>query len=395
MAEQRGILGITSRRPAGWLAGLLTLAILSAGCAQPAPSGSAGSAPASKAAAPSSASAPPASAPSAAQPSGAAPAASAPASQASAPTTPPTPVKVKMAYTALSGSFMPVWVAEDNGIFTQQGVDLDLSYIGNSPTAMAALLAGEVDLLVGAPDAGISAAIDSGDVVLVGSLLNKIVQAIYAAPAYREPNSLRGHSVGITRFGALSDSAVRYLLRRWNLEPERDVALRQIGGFPEMVAALSAGGIEAGILAPPHTLRAQDLGFVELGNLWTQPLEYPAIAFQARKQRTAEQDERARRVLRATVDGIHRVKNDRPAAIKTLESWAKSEDARANDEAYDIYTPLFERDLRISRDAMKTALEELVRSKPNAATFDPDLLMDGKFVDEIRTSGQLQRLYGS
>ena len=49
------------------------------------------------------------------------------------------------------------------------------------------------------------------------------MQAIYAAPAYPEPGSLRGRSVGITRFGALSDSSVRYLLRGWGLDPERDV----------------------------------------------------------------------------------------------------------------------------------------------------------------------------
>jgi NitT/TauT family transport system substrate-binding protein len=299
-----------------------------------------------------------------------------------------------MAFTALSGSFMPVWVAQDNGLFTQHGVDMEISYIGNSPTAMAGLLAGEVDMLVGAPDAGISATVDGADVAQVGTLLNKIVQAIYAAPAYSDPSSLRGHSVGITRFGALSDSAVRYLLRRWNLEPERDVSLRQIGGFPEMVAALSAGGIEAGILAPPHTLRAKDLGFIELGNLWSQPLEYPAIAFTARKQRAAEADEKVRRVLRAAVEGVHKVRNDRAAAIKVLESYAKSEDERANDEAYEIYTPLFERDLRLSRDAYKTALEELARNKPQAATFDPDALLDPRFVEEIRTSGLVTRLYG-
>jgi NitT/TauT family transport system substrate-binding protein len=302
---------------------------------------------------------------------------------------------VKMAFTALSGSFMPVWAAQDAGLFTGNGVDLELSYIGNSPTAMAGLLAGEVDMLVGAPDAGNAAAVDGADVVQVASLLNKIVQAIYAAPTYTDPNSLRGHSVGITRFGALSDSAVRYLLRRWNLEPERDVSLRQIGGFPEMVAALSAGGIEAGILAPPHTLRAKDLGFVELGNLWTQPLEYPAIVFTARKQRSAEADEKVRRVLRASAEGIHRVKNDRATAMKTLETYAQSDDARANDEAYEIYTPLFERDLRLSREAFKTALEELVRNKPQAASFDADALMDARFVEELRGSGLIQRLYGS
>jgi ABC-type nitrate/sulfonate/bicarbonate transport system substrate-binding protein len=375
------------RGRSGALSALAALAVAVAGCGPgAAPAGSApAAAPANQAAPP----APPSGASAPAAAGSEAPASGA-AAQASATAA---PVKVKMAFTALAGSFMPIWVAQEAGLFTQNGVDAEISYIGNSPTAMAGLIAGEVDMLVGAPDAGIAAAVDGADVVSVGTLLNKIVQAIYAAPGYTDPTSLRGHSVGITRFGALSDSAVRYLLRRWNLEPERDVTLRQIGGFPEMVAALSANGIEAGILAPPHTLRAKELGFVELGNLWTTPLEYPAIVFNARKQRTAEQDERVRRVLRTAVEGVHRTRTDQPLATKVLVEFAKSEDPRANDEAYEVYTPLFERDLKLSTDAYKTALDEMARSKPQAASVDLETLMDKRFIDEIAASGLVDRIY--
>ena len=368
-------------RAARLLAGFAAIAVLSAACAQPAPSTSA---PAGKPgdAAPSGASSPQA---------GAGPQ----AAQTAARTQPPVPVKVKVAFTALSGSFMPVWVAQEAGLFTQHGVEMDLSYIGNSPTAMAALLAEEIDLLAGTPESGIAAMVDGADLAVVGTLLNKIVQAIHAAPAYSDPNSLRGQSVAITRFGALSDFSVRYLLRRWNLEPERDVSLRQIGGFPEIIAALSSGGVQAGILAPPHTLRVKDLGFPELGNLWTQPLEFPAVALTTRKQRSAEEDEKVQRVVRATVEGVHRVKTDRSVALQTLVKYARSEDERANEEAYEIYAPLFERDLRLSRDAFQTALEALAHHNPQATSFDPDALVDSRFVEEITRSGMVQRLYGS
>jgi ABC-type nitrate/sulfonate/bicarbonate transport system substrate-binding protein len=227
----------------------------------------------------------------------------------------------------------------------------------------------------------------------VGAFLNRIVHAMYAAPSVRQPDDLRGRPVGVTRLAALSGSSARYLLRQWGLEADRDVTVVQTGGFPETLAALSSGAIQAGILPPPHTLRAQELGFVELGNLWTQPLEYPGGMITVRRPSGPEQEERARRMLRALVESIHRLREDRPLAIRVLQAETRIDDPRAVEESYDIYTPLFERDLRLSREAFRAALEELARTNPRAADANADSLMDPRFVDEIRQSGLVERLY--
>jgi ABC-type nitrate/sulfonate/bicarbonate transport system substrate-binding protein len=299
-----------------------------------------------------------------------------------------------MGLTTPSGSYWPVWVAQEAGYFTQNGGDVDLGLQATNPAAMAAFLANEIDLFVGAPEAAIAVGVDGGDVTSVGTVLGKIIQALYAQPQVTEPGLLRGKAVGITRFGALSESAVRYLLKQWSLDPDSDVSLRQIGGFPEMVAALSSGGIDAGIVAPPFTLGARDLGMVQLGSLWTSSLEYPAISVNVHKQRTAEQDEVIRRSLRAIVEGTHRVKTDRAFAVKVLADKLKSDDARANEDAYDTYADVFERDLRVSRAQFQTALDELARTRPEAASIDPTTMYDNHFADEVAQSGLVDRLYG-
>jgi NitT/TauT family transport system substrate-binding protein len=376
------------------LAGIVALGLLVAACAPAAPSASA---PASKPAAAASASggsapaaaAPPQASAAPVQPASAAPAASAPSSPPAGP-----PLKVRLGLTTPSGSYMPVWVAQEAGYFTQNGLDLDATLQATNPAAMAAFLANEIDLFVGAPEAAIAVAVDGGDVTSVGTSLGKIIQALYAQPAITEPPLLKGKNVGITRFGALSESAVRYMLRQWQLNPDSDVSLRQMGGFPEMVAALSSQGIDAGIVAPPFNLGAKDAGMIELGNLWSSALDYPAISVNVHKQRTPEQDEVVRRVMRSMVEGTHRVKTDRAFTVKVLGEKLKSEDTRANEDAYDIYAPIFERDLRVSRAQFQTALEELARTRPEAANLDPTTMYDNRFVDEIAQSGLVQRLYG-
>jgi NitT/TauT family transport system substrate-binding protein len=305
----------------------------------------------------------------------------------------PVPLKVRLAATSISGSFMPVWTAHEAGLFVQEGLEVELSSTPTAPTAVAALLAGEVDMLYGASDAVIAANTNGSDVVMVGALVNKIVQALYVTPEITGPAALRGRSLGVTRFGTLGVTSSRYLLRRWGLNADQDVTFLQTGGFAETVAALSSGAIDSGILAPPATLRARELGFAELGNLWTQPLEYPSVVVTARRVTEPTQEEVIRRVLRGVMAGVHRVKTDRPLAVSVLQTWTRTEDVRAVEDTYDLYTPLFERDLRLSEEAFRTALDEHARDNPRAASAAPASLMDSRFVDQIVRSGFVDQLY--
>jgi ABC-type nitrate/sulfonate/bicarbonate transport system substrate-binding protein len=47
--------------------------------------------------------------------------------------------------------------------------------------------------------------------------------------------------IGVTRFGACTDFAVRKSLEKYQLKPITDVPIMQIGGMPEIAAALSKG----------------------------------------------------------------------------------------------------------------------------------------------------------
>jgi len=56
----------------------------------------------------------------------------------------------------------------------------------------------------------------------------------------------------VTRFGSVSDFAIRHLLQKYGLEPVRDVPLVQIGGQPEQAAALSKRLIYAAAIFNPR-----------------------------------------------------------------------------------------------------------------------------------------------
>jgi len=308
------------------------------------------------------------------------------------PTAPPAPMRARFSFSSISGIGLPYWTAVEAGLFTRQGVELEMGY-SVATAAMGSLIAGDVDLLSSAGAELVAANVEGADIVGVAGTLNKVVQALMAAPGLSQPSALRGRQLGVTRYGSLSDFSARYLLRNWGLQPESDVTILQIGGIPEILAAFAGGALDAGVLTPPFTLQAGDLGFVELANLWSQPLEYPGSILVIRRPTRPEQEELVRRFVRGLAEGVHLMLTDRDLAVRALAAGTQTNDARALNATYDIYTPLFERDLRLSREALRTAIDQLAAANPRAASMEVERLIDPRFVDELKASGYVERLY--
>ncbi|MBI4491159.1 MAG: ABC transporter substrate-binding protein [Deltaproteobacteria bacterium] len=54
--------------------------------------------------------------------------------------------KVKVGFTAMTARMAPMWVAQDQRFFTKYGIDPEVIFVRSSPTALAAMMAGEVQI---------------------------------------------------------------------------------------------------------------------------------------------------------------------------------------------------------------------------------------------------------
>ena len=69
------------------------------------------------------------------------------------------------------------------------------------------------------------------------SLINRPYYRCWVQPEISRMDELRGKTLGVSRFGSVTDNLTRILLRRYNLEGA--VQIRQMGGTTEMAAAES------------------------------------------------------------------------------------------------------------------------------------------------------------
>src|SRR5262245_17270863 len=182
--------------------------------------------------------------------------------------------KFVVGYSGITAIQAPFWVIKDAGFFKQEGLDSNLIYIAASSTMAQSMLAGEVAISTANSQAVIDTGLQGGDLVAVGAIVNFVALYVIAAPEIKSVQDLKGKPVGVTRFGATTDFAMQMFLKKYGLEPVRDVPIIQIGGVPELAAALTNRSIYAAAMSYPMGLVAQQAGMKMLANLAKEEIPF-------------------------------------------------------------------------------------------------------------------------
>jgi hypothetical protein len=100
------------------------------------------------------------------------------------------------------------------------------------------------------------------------------------------------------------------------------------------------------------------------------------------------------RFMKAYVEGIHRFKTDKTAALEVLEKYTKQKTSPATERIYEIYaTKYFKRVPEATPAAIQTILEELSASRPLPAGVTPQRFAESRFIRELVSTGFVDALY--
>src|SRR5262245_65436226 len=94
----------------------------------------------------------------------------------------PAPRKLRMAFTSLSGSMIPPWMARSAGIFAKHGLDVAVIATPSGVEGMNALSAAELQFLQIAGSTTASAALVGADVTIIGTTIDRSEQHVMARP---------------------------------------------------------------------------------------------------------------------------------------------------------------------------------------------------------------------
>lgn len=303
--------------------------------------------------------------------------------------------KLKVAYPTTVGSMAVLWVAKDARLFEKHGLEVELIYVAGSSKVVQAMLAKEIPISEIAIPAVIQANLAGADLVMLAGPNHKPGQKIMVKPEIKMPEDLKGKKIGITRFGTSDDFLLRYILGQWKIQPERDVALLQMGGSPEILAGLGSRGIDGGMLSSPLHLRAIKLGFSVLADLSTIGVDYQGAGVVTTRAYARENQDIVRRYLRAYVEALHRLKTDKSFSMKVIGKYTRISEADALEETYQHYAvKVMPKIPYPTTKGIQMVLDEIGSRDAKAKSLSPGALIDVHYLDELEQSGFVKNLYG-
>lgn len=302
-------------------------------------------------------------------------------------------VKVIIGYGSTDGGVAVLGFAKDTKLFEKHGLDVVLVGMGTGSVSLRALIAKDLQISSLSGSGLVQAALQGADTVLIAALVNGFVFKVFSAPEISSPAQLKGKKLGVSRYGATSDFAVRLALKKWGLNPERDINILQIGTSQDTVRAMQTKMLDAGVTTGTSSLIARKAGFRELGDLADLRLDYPTSAIGTTKSYLQKNEATVKGFMLAYIEAIHDFKRNKEAALAVLKKYTRTDDREVLEHNYNEiagkYLPL----PIPTVEGIRTILTELSSTTPAARNADPEQFVSYKIAREIEASGFVKRLY--
>ncbi len=300
---------------------------------------------------------------------------------------------VRIGSLGLSGPLLPLWLAQDKGLFAKQGLATELiTFQGGTPTVQA-LLSGGISFAATSTDTGANARVRGGNVVGIAEWVNSFPYMLVTSKEIDRGERLKGKKIAISRFGGAAHYAARLSLGKLGLDAEKDAQMLQIGDESVRLTALRQGFVDATVLTPPTNLTARNLGFNVLVSLVDAGVKYSFDTIFTTRDYVARNRDTTLRFLRGFLSGVAYMKKNPAESIETLKKWTRSSDRAALEETYRIFGSIIPAKPYGTEEGWKNLLEVLSAADPKARQLETKDMFDYTFLSEIDKSGFIDALY--
>src|SRR5262245_24564443 len=233
--------------------------------------------------------------------------------------------RVSVAYSSLGTQMTGVWMAKEIGAFERQGIQADLLYVSSGPVVVSALLGGDLHAGVAATNAVIAAVLGGAPLISAASTANRLVDMfLWVQPEIKRPEDLRGKTLGVTRFGGVTDNLTRLMLRKYGLDSA--VHVRQMGGTIEVGAAFQqrviAGAVTSGVRVDSHVPVHMLMNMGDLGIPYSMNLIAFSRDFYRRNLKTVEG------IVRGYIEGVAALHHQKESALRIISRYARRSEER-------------------------------------------------------------------
>jgi len=292
--------------------------------------------------------------------------------------------------TIFSATQAPLWAAKEGRFFEKYGIkNLEVIQFSGGQPVTRALIGGDIQISTTGGAAVVNARLKGADTIIIARTVGVFPYTLYVSKDIRNAAELKGKKIAVSTVGGSGYVAMQYALRKLGLDPDKDVALLQVGDFGTRLASLASGTVQGTLLLPPFTLRAQELGLRPLYDLVGSGIQYPINQITTRQSFIKSQRETVKNFLKGLVAGLARFRTDREFGVKVLGLNLRETDPKILQETYDFWLKVFPKFPSPGPEDATVFLEFMQVKEPR----DWKEFVDPSLMEELERDGFLSSVY--
>src|SRR5215470_6005888 len=306
--------------------------------------------------------------------------------------------ELNMGIAFVNARVAPLWVAEKEGFFRKNGIDIKLTNIPGGTQVAQALLSGGIDISFADPSSTISAIAAGAQLVEVMAITTIMPYYLIGAPEVKTVADLKGKRVGSSGLGlSASRLALLVAFETLGLDPSRDkIVLVAAGAEPERIAGLSAGALAGTVVGPEFRSKIDQLGLNILTDLRTIKIPWEQDALETSRKYLETKRDVVERVVKSLLEGNAYVLNpaNRNAVVEVLRSKLGLKTAQEAEGAYADLTKFYVLKKPYPyRDGLHSITAEIAKVVPKAASLKFEDVADPTIIEKLDKNGFIDSLY--
>jgi len=300
--------------------------------------------------------------------------------------------KINWGVTSLSaGNWIP-WIAKEAKLYEKNALDVELILLRGSGQTSAAILGGSLFAAPVVLPTVMLADLSGADLVNVAHTVPGVQSKLVAKGDIKRPEDLKGKRIASSSLGSLGDFLFKYIIRKYGVDPNREITWLSIGTPPERLQALLSGAVDAAEASYPIDVQAERKGFRVLFDA-RKEVVYPSMSIVTRRKSIQEDRDTVMRLVKSHVEGIAYFKTNKEFSLKVLSKYLKISDREMLEASYETYKQDF---ISVPYPIMKgleATYDYVAQTRPEIRIKKPEDFMDPSFIAELDKSGFIKKLY--
>ncbi len=295
---------------------------------------------------------------------------------------------IRIAYPSMSSSVFYFIIAEKQGYFKEEGLNVEVLSI-RGEIAIRIALAGEIDFFTNAGSA-LGAAIRGVPVKIVAVIQDQPSWDLIVQPNIKSVAQLRGQTIAVMSPEGSLAVTTREILKKNGMDPAKDANLIVMGGDDVRFMALKGKAIQATLMNPTTSFMAQKEGFHRLASAG-EYVKFIQGGIATTDDKIRQNPAKIARFMRGAMKGLHFYLTKRDAAIAYMMDITKMKDRELAGVIYDRDLKFLLKDAASSDQVLQAMIEDMRKNIGVKKEFKVTDVFDLSFVrkanEDLQASG--------